>query len=607
MGRDDKQSAGNVPRGSDGGRVVAEESAAPKTAEELIGDLESAFRAGEIGLSAFIIWELMNRFPDQAGVARVYAKKILRDPELASTTVYTFRQNTKTASSEKNKEEVAQFATLGLLKFPADRTLTLYLLDALDSMNRIDLASPALKALGTPKDDDVVLLNATAALAQREGDYELAHHLFSKLRLLDPASEQIIINLSAAKISLKKYEEAADLLESSLVNAKEPKEFVQRLLAAYHFNADDVSEKLATLDEKFFQQCDSVKTSRVHSDINMFLQNFGEVERGLELCLGYDKNPVTQFELSEAQLTLGKIDEALRNYTCRFKAFPHLHYCKTSAKDYKGEMLENQSLLVWSEQGLGDELLFSLFFKELQKRVNNVIVAMDPRAAAPLEKKYPNWKFVNRHTIEADIPATDFACPSGDLFILFVQELLEAGESFIEPLITPDGERLEKIVALLGEKKRPRIGISWRGGSGVNGKIRSMDLPTFMLGLGQQADVDVISFQYDGEHEREVIDHGDRRIGLSGLNNRDDLEGVFCLLSQCDAVLTVDNAVAHFATLLALPTFVLVPAGQTQFRWKNPELKNLWLPAATLCRQTIPGDWSSAVAEGWEKALAAIN
>ena len=566
-----------------------------------------AFRSGDIGQTAFITWELMNRFPEKAGVARVYAKKILRDPEIVGLTVEAIRNNVKTAVAEKNDEETAQLGALGLLKFPADRSLTLRFLDALDRLKRLDLAAHALDSLGEPEDDDITLLNAAAALAHRQGDHQRAYKLFSHLRSIAPDNEQIVTNLSAAQVGLKKYDEAVSLLESFLAEAKEPKEFVRRLINIRHVHYGDATPYLKSLDERFFYNLDSIKIARIHADVNTFLQNFEQVEQGLKACQTFSYNPVVQFEISEAQLTLGKFDEALKNYEVRFEAFPHLDYCEPKGERYKGQILDQESLFVWSEQGIGDELLFACLFEELDKRVKNVTVAMDPRTIPPVAKKYPNWKFINRHKLEDDIPVTDFACPSGDLFIQFFPELLAGRKSFQEPLITPDETRLQSIQEILGGKTKSRIGISWRGGSDVNGRIRSMDLPTFMAGLPVGIDVNITSFQYDGEHEQEVIDHGDRRVALSGLNNRDDLEGVFCLLSQCDAVLTVDNAVAHFSALMGVPTYVLIPAGQTQFRWKNPDLKQMFFPHAVLCRQTVPGDWGMAVEQGWSAVLNHIG
>ena len=170
-------------------------------------------------------------------------------------------------------------------------------------------------------------------------------------------------------------------------------------------------------------------------------------------------------------------------------------------------------------------------------------------------------------------------------------------------MINPDTRRFEQISQLLANKTKPRIAISWRGGSDANGKIRSMELSDLLSGLPPDTQVEIISLQYDEGHEQEVIAHGDRRVAFSGLNNRSDLEGVFALIKCCDAVITVDNAVAHFAAALGVPMAVLVPAAQTQYRWKNQSIKELLFPSARLFVQSKPGDWQGAVDAAWRYAL----
>jgi hypothetical protein len=68
-------------------------------------------------------------------------------------------------------------------------------------------------------------------------------------------------------------------------------------------------------------------------------------------------------------------------------------------------------------------------------------------------------------------------------------------------------------------------------------------------------------------------------------------------------VLTVDNAVAHFAAALGVPTIVLVPAGQIQYRWKNEDMRRLLFPSSELFIQTVPGDWSDPIEKGWSRVL----
>ena len=201
----------------------------------------------------------------------------------------------------------------------------------------------------------------------------------------------------------------------------------------------------------------------------------------------------------------------------------------------------------------------------------------------------------------------DYACPMGDLMVMFMPEMIRSGHQIQQPILLPDPDRLQSFTGMLEGKTKPRIAITWRGGTGVHGKIRSMSLEDLLAGLPRDWEVDIISLQYSEDHEQEVIDFGDRRVALSGLNNRWDLEGVFALLKCCDALVTVDNAVAHFAAAIGIPTAVLIPAAQIQFRWKNEHMKNLLFPSAKLFVQEKPADWSAPVQAAWQYVLGVVE
>jgi len=577
----------------------------PKTADELIADMENAFRAGELGLTALAIWELTHRFPDDASVARIYTKKLMRDPELSSLSLEQVKANCKQERETGASETLAQLAAMGLLRFPRDRYLSLNLIEASEKLRRPEWGEAVLEALGEPRRDDIVLLNAHAALAQSKGDHQRAVDILKKLLALESDNEDLKKNLSGALAGLGDFDQAIAILEKLLETSDTGREIVNRLTRLYRMAGSDVSKSLWIWIQVFFAGCETFEQTRTHIDINIFLQDFEKVAEGYKRSDDLVPNPVTIFRLAEAELNLGKFSDGLDHYGIRFEAFPRLAYIELTTKRYSGELLTDETLLVWAEQGLGDEILFSYFLEVLATRVKNVTVAMDPRLLEFFSPKYPDWAFMSRFDLAESLPITDYACPAGDLFTLFLQELVNEKYEFAQPLIYCSEQRLEEIKRLLPPSEKPRIGISWRGGQGIHGKIRSLDLPSFMHGLGDEQAVEIISFQYDEGHEDAVIAHGDRRIALSGLNNRQDLQGVISLLSQCDAVITIDNSVAHLAAAVGVPTFVLIPAGQVQFRWKNADIKNLCFPNVTLCRQSIPGDWSDVTEDAWRRALSA--
>jgi tetratricopeptide (TPR) repeat protein len=573
------------------------------TKEELDSSLEAAYKSGDLGLVALLVWEVLHRFPDEAGVARIYSKKLLRDCYIQSLDLALLKQNLKEERDSGKVDELARIAAVGLLKFPAERYFLLNLLTAFEGGSP-HLLQYVLNDLGPPG-DDVVLLNANAAFAQQQGDYSRAQAIFQELVRIEPDNCVFIQNLSAAMTGLGNYEGAIELLESNLAKAPEPKEFLMRLTTLYGEVGHDISERLRQLDLKFFSDCKRVQDERAHSDIMIFLQDFPAAKLGLERAQKLEFDVECAFDLAEIELALGNFLVGLDQYNVRFKTFPKLQYCSPKGKAYKGERLISDSLFIWSEQGIGEELMFSHFYKFVAERVENVIAAVEPRLMPQLSLLVPKWQLINRHDLEKiPPPECDYSCPSGDLFRLFAPDVLSKKLALDYPLLAPSSERLESVVNALGEKLRPRVGLSWRGGRSVNGKIRSMTLEEALSGLTDDLDIEIVSLQYTEGHEQEVIDHGDRRVALSGLDNFNDFDGIFALMSQCDAIISVDNAVAHFAGALGCPTMVLVPAGQTQYRWKNVEFRTAFFPSSEVFIQTIPGDWDDPVRSAWSRALA---
>ena len=575
----------------------------PRTLEQLEKHMESAFQEGEAIELALYLWETIGRFPENASIARIYLKKVLRNPDIASLPLEYFRKIAKKLREDNEPEESAKHAALGLLLFPKDRHLSLSIVDAAEKLKRDEWLAPAIEPLGQPKHDDVVLQNAIAVLAQKTGDYEKSYRIFSRLSAREPENEEFIQSLSAALFGLSRWDEARAMLEKMLPITQEPRTYLHRLTPIYSNLGLDVESALESLDEEFFKACSTAKLARAHADIRMFLQDFPGVIEGLQAEYQFEPSPSVAFEIVEAELTAERFDSALERYGVRFEAFPKLDWGRRDLPHYRGQMLTEETLYVWGEQGVGDEILFSFFFEELERRVRHVVVAMDGRLIPSYQARYPNWRFIGRHNASDEVTKADFACPAGDLMVFFLEELIARNLAFKWPLIEPTPQRLKVIQGLMPPTNRPRIAISWRGGANINGLIRSMELGDLVEGIPTDSEVDLISLQYDDDHEEEVKAFGDRRIALSGLNNRLDIDGVLSLMRCCDAVLTVDNAVAHFGAAVGVPTYVILPAGQTQFRWKSPSLKRLIFPKVKTFIQDKPGSWSKVVAMAWSQLL----
>jgi hypothetical protein len=177
------------------------------------------------------------------------------------------------------------------------------------------------------------------------------------------------------------------------------------------FEAEDELDKL---DRRLFEGCQNLEASRVHADLRLFLQDTPGVIFGLEQLLGHQWDPEAAFDLAEAKLGSGDITEGLSRYGVRFEAFPKLEWYKTSARKYVGQPLKDEWLFIWGEQGIGDEIMFTMFLDAMVPRVKNAVIALDQRLIQAFENRHPHWRFVDRLNLPDDLPTFDYACPMGD-------------------------------------------------------------------------------------------------------------------------------------------------------------------------------------------------
>ncbi|MDG2442391.1 MAG: hypothetical protein P8M13_03930, partial [Luminiphilus sp.] len=316
---------------------MSENQIVPRGREELDDTLELAFREGDIGGAALLAWEILARFPSESFAARFYVRKICKDPYVASLELDAFKSNAKDLREAGESEELAKLSALGLLKFPAQRYLTLSLVDAAEKLQREEWISPAIDSLGEPHEDDIVLLNAVATLAHADQDYQRAKDIFEKLLAKEPQNETLLKNYTAALVGLSKCSTAINLLEGALATSETPRDYLYRLAPLYHEEGLDVIGKLDDLDRAVFSGCGNVSKARAHADVRLFLQDYDGVRQGLSKQLEFDSLPTTAFELAECEIANNMLEVGLDRYRVRFVAFPYLKWFDTDLPLYTGQ------------------------------------------------------------------------------------------------------------------------------------------------------------------------------------------------------------------------------------------------------------------------------
>lgn len=230
---------------------------------------------------------------------------------------------------------------------------------------------------------------------------------------------------------------------------------------------------------------------------------------------------------------------------------------------WDGNDLGDARLLIWREQGLGDEIEFSTCLHELQKYGPQIILECEPRLVSIYKKNYPEFT-VRAESISPDYfplyQDFDIQCAIGSLPKFFRRDLESFSRSSThvlnidEKLIDKYKERL----VLYRDKKL--IGICWRSGLLSIARNDSYTALADWKELLTQEDFIFVNLQY-GDCESEILEV-EKSLGINilrwnDLDLKNDLENILGLIRNLDAVVTVGTAVSSLAGACNVPTFLL--------------------------------------------------
>jgi tetratricopeptide (TPR) repeat protein len=266
---------------------------------------------------------------------------------------------------------------------------------------------------------------------------------------------------------------------------------------------------------------------------------------------------------------------------------------------WSGAPIPGQRLLIYGEQGLGDQIMFASCFEEAMQRAGSCVIECNPKLVGLFRRSFPAAR------VQPNVPAgadpewlkhsapIDWQIPMGSLPGFLRRDWGEfprhAGYLRAAPV------RIEYWRARLAELgPGPKIGLSWSGGASATRRhLRSMAPAELMPVLRLPAKF--VSLQY-----------GDCRADLDALNREhgvvlphwpealDDYDETAALVCALDLVISVCTAVIHLSGALGRPVWVLAPA-VPEWRYLDRGTSLPWYPSARLFRQTEPGRWEAVV------------
>jgi len=298
-------------------------------------------------------------------------------------------------------------------------------------------------------------------------------------------------------------------------------------------------------------------------------------------------------------LLKGDFETGWHEYRWRWRCTEAAKYAYQQPK-WNGEDLSGKTIVLYSEQGLGDTLHFIRFVKVLHEMGARTIVHAQPALMAILGlSSNASLLGIDRY-IPNSIPvelAFDYHCSLIDVADILKVDLsnipLSSGYLQASPhLIQYWSSWLNKI-----PKENLRVGLVWQGNKDHQADIfRSFSLAEYMP-LSELDNIQFISLQHGSGAEQTNLWRG-RRLLLTLPEGTDQSGGAFmdtaAILSQLDLVITSDTSIAHLAGAMGRPAWVLLNK-MPDWRWLLERDDSPWYDSLRLFRQTKQSDWSLVV------------
>jgi tetratricopeptide (TPR) repeat protein len=305
----------------------------------------------------------------------------------------------------------------------------------------------------------------------------------------------------------------------------------------------------------------------------------------------------TGYSLGLCNLRHGKFAEGWAGFELRRRKETFIgRYRKFPFPEWQGEPLAGRTILVYPEQGLGDEMMFGSCIPELVARAGHVAIECDPKLGEIFARSFPQCTVMPRARTMANDwvnrlqPRPDYQVPIGSLPLHF-RPGVEAFPSHRGYLGADEGKVAAWKSRLQALGPGPKIGLSWQGGVGHTGKARR-SLTLEQLAPLLRRDAHFVSLQYT-DVQAEVSDLRQRH-GITVHHWQeaiDDYDETAALVYALDKVVTVCTAIVHLTGALGRPAIVMVPFA-SDWRYGAEGTGMFWYPSHRLVRQSAIGEWS---------------
>jgi len=434
---------------------------------------------------------------------------------------------------------------------------------------------------------------------QRDNQHEAALRCFARAHELAPELPVPLKNLTQERIALEQFEQALVPLQD--LYRKQPDRFevlkcLVLVLRGMHRpeEALDYGRKARALNGTDVE---------LLTELGVVLRDLGQLDAALEsfntaLALQPD-SVLALWHRSLVYLLRYDFVRGWQNYDLRLVS-ADLVRRPIQYPAWDGTTAAGRNILIYGEQGLGEEIMFASCLPEMIAASGHCVVECLAKLETLFRRSFP------AATIYAALPDKSVPASVRDIGI-DAQIAMGSIPHYRRNnrtdfphhrgyLIADPGRVVHWQQQLNALESGLKVGISWSGGSLLSrGPVRSIPLAKWGPIL-RVSGVHFVELQYS-----DCSDEINELETNSGIHIhrwqavRNNYEDTAAMVSALDLVISVDTAVVHLGGALGKPVWVLVPYSP-EWRYGIAGEKMPWYPSVTVFRQPRYGEWEPVIA-----------
>jgi tetratricopeptide (TPR) repeat protein len=490
------------------------------------------------------------------------------------------------AETGKHEQAIADFDRV--LKQDTRSTFALHnRATSLIALKRHREARPDVINLLRVAPDYVPALANLAQLLLEDGKYAEALEAAERAVRLDANNPDLMNARGLALMKLGRHEEA--LAAFRRVIAQKPSAADAHLNAAnVLMEVERLEEALAACNASVAAQKDYAPGLLMRANVLQHLLRPGDAFAAYDMAVAAKADyHDAHYHRGSALLLHGRFEEGWRDFEHRWQASDRgSDRPKLLGAEWRGEGLRGRSIVVYSEQGLGDTMQFVRFLPRLTDMGAKVTLLCHPSLVHLFDV------FAGRMEIAATVMPDrrfDFQCA-----LMSLAERFHIGCKDLPgpmPYLFAEALRVAQWREKIGAHEF-KVGVAWQGNpKGLIDKGRSVPLAMFAP-LAAIEGVRLISLQK--AHGLDQLAHLPAGMRVETLGAFDEGEDGFidtaAIMENLDLVVSSDTAVPHLAGALGRPCWVALKQ-VPDWRWMMERNDSPWYPTMRLFRQKERGCW----------------